>query len=461
MYRIELNRQSEIPIKRQIYQALKDRILDGSLRAGEALPSTRELAEHLDVSRHTVCEAYDMLITEGFVLSRQGAPTRVAEGLRIDRPPESASNNYEKGKTRYMVDFKTGWPDLRLIPRYLLQQLAHKAFEEMPLEQFGYSDPQGALELRAEISSWLFRSKGLNVDAGDIFITSGATHALHIIACLLSGRGNKIAVEDPCNAGILRTFLNAGCEIEPIPVDEKGLRAECLDGVSAGAVYTTPSHQFPLGPILPAGRRAELIRYARENGIYLIEDDYDSEFRYAGEPVAPLYAMDPRRVVYVGTFSKVLFPALRIGYVILPKELQPEWRELRMHADVQNPPFEQALLAELMRTRKFDRHLRRMRKLYGERRAALLAALEDAFGDGWRACGDAAGLHLAVEFKSMRFDEAFIKKCRENGIRVASVERHAIRKGKHSNKLLLGFGHLEPREIREGILLLRSVIQGT
>jgi len=459
MYRIELKRQSEIPIKRQIYQALKDRILDGSLRAGEALPSTRELAEQLNVSRHTVCEAYDMLITEGFALSREGAPTRVAEGLRIDKPPERISNYQGKNITRYRVDFKTGWPDLRHIPRYLLQQIAHKTFEEMPLERFGYASPQGTPELRAEISSWLFRSRSLNVDTEDIFITSGATHALHIIASLFYGRGNKIAIEDPCNRGILQTFLNAGCEIEPIPVDEKGIRVECLEGVSASAVYTTPSHQFPLGPILPAGRRAELIRHARENDIYLIEDDYDSEFRYAGEPVAPLYAMDPQRVVYVGTFSKVLFPAIRIGYVILPKELQPKWRELRMHTDVQNPPFEQAMLAEFMRTRKFDRHIRRMRKLHGERRAALLGALEEAFGDGWRACGDAAGLHLSVEFKAMRFDEAFIKRCKENGIRIASVEHYAIQKGMHINKLLLGFGHLEPREIREGVLILRSVMQ--
>ncbi len=460
MYSIEVKRQSEIPIKRQIYQALKDRILDGRLKAGEVLPSTRELAERITVSRHTVCEAYDMLITEGFVLSHQGAPTCVAEGLRIDKLSEEVQNAQEKNKTRYRVDFKTGWPDLRHVPRYLLRQITYKTFVQIPLEQFGYVSPQGAVELRSEISSWLFRSKGLNVDTDDIFITSGATHALHIIANLLLGRGKKIAIEDPCNRGILQIFLNAGYEAESIPVDEKGIQVGCLDGVSVSAIYTTPSHQFPLGSILPASRRAELIRHARETDIYLIEDDYDSEFRYAGEPVAPLYAMDPRRVVYVGTFSKVLFPAIRIGYVILPKELQPTWRELRMHMDVQNPPFEQAILAELMRTRKFDRHIRRMRKLYGERRTALLGALEKAFGDGWRACGDAAGLHLSVEFKDMLFDEAFIKRCKENGIRIASVERHAIQKGKHSNKLLLGFGHLEPREIWEGVLILRSVIQG-
>jgi GntR family transcriptional regulator/MocR family aminotransferase len=301
------------------------------------------------------------------------------------------------------------------------------------------------------------------VNAEDIFITSGATHALHIIANLLSdrGRGNIIAIEDPCNRNILQIFLNAGYEAEPIPVDDHGIQVELLNRMSINAVYITPSHQFPLGSILPASRRAELVRYSRENDIYLIEDDYDSEFRYTGEPIAPLYAMDPRRVIYVGTFSKVLFPAIRLGYVILPKDLQPKWRELRMHTDVQNPPFEQAILAELMRTRKFDYYLKRMRKLYGERRAVLLDALKDTFKDGWRACGDAAGLHLSVEFMTMRFNEAFIKKCKDNSIRIASVEQHAIQKGRHLSKLLLGFGHLEPREIREGISILHSVIQSS
>lgn len=459
MCNFSLQRQSEIPIKRQIYQTLRDQILNGRLKAGEVLPSTRELAERLNVSRNTVCEAYDMLITEGFVLSRQGAPTRVAEGLCINRQPEFVPNIQEKSETRYRADFRTGRPDLRHIPRHLWKQMMHKALEEMPLEQLGYGSPQGILKLRREISAWLFRSKGLNVDAGDIFITSGATHALYIIAKLLAVHDKKIAMEDPCNRGMLQTLLNAGCEVEPIPVDEKGIQVEYLDGIPAGAVYVTPSHQFPLGGILPAGRRAELIRFAGENGIYLIEDDYDSEFRYLGEPIVPLYAMEPRRVIYVGTFSKALFPAIRIGYVILPKQLQPKWRGLRTHLDVQNTPFEQVALAEFMRTRKFDRHLRNMRKLYGERRTILLQALKTSFGDTWRAWGDSAGLHLSVEFKTLRFDDLFIKKCKECGIRITSVEYHSIRKGRHLNKLVLGYGHLEPTEIQEGVSLLRSVIE--
>lgn len=459
MSNIRLQRPSEIPLKRQIYQTLREQILSGLLKAGEALPSTRELAERINVSRNTVCEAYDMLITEGYVISRQGAPTRVAEGLCLNRQPEFTPNTPAKVGPRYRADFQTGRPDLRHFPRHLWKQLLLKSFEEMPLEQFGYGSPQGILDLRGEISAWLLRSKGLNVDPGDIFITSGATHALYIIAKLLADNVHKIAIEDPCNKGILRSLLSAGCKIEPIPVDEKGIQVEYLAGMAVSAVYITPSHQFPLGGILPAGRRAELIRFAAENDIYLIEDDYDSEFRYQGEPIAPLYSMEPQKVIYVGTFSKVAFPAIRIGYVILPQQLHSKWRDLRTHLDIQNPPFEQRVLAEFLRTRKFDRHLRSMRKLYGGRRTVLLQALKASFGDTWRPWGDSAGLHLVVEFPGMRFDDRFIQKCGEFGIRIASVEEHSIRKGRHLNKLLLGYGHLEPAEIQEGVSLLHSFIK--
>lgn len=455
----QLDQQSEIPLKRQIYQALRDQILCGRLLAGEALPSTRELAAQIKVSRNTVCDAYDMLITEGFVLSHQGAITRVADNLTMDRLPDTTPKMSDQRKVHYLADFRTGLPDLKSFPKYLWQQMMHKAFEEMPADLLGYNGPQGLQILQQEISAWLFRSKGLHVDYRDIFITSGATHALHLIINLISVRGEKIAIEDPCNRGIYQIFLDAGCNLEPIPVDESGIKTEYLNGIHVSAIYVTPSHQFPLGSILPASRRTQLIRYARDNEAFLIEDDYDSEFRYSGDPIAPLYAMDPQRVIYVGTFSKVLFPAIRIGYTILPRQLQSRWCELRTHTDVQNTPFEQLTLAELLRTRKFDRHIRTMRKLYGERRLLLLKELKEVFGDNWRTWGDCSGLHLVIEFKNMIFNNAFLIKCNEMGIRITSVEYHSIQKGQHLNKLLLGYGHLTLEEIHEGVSLLYSVIQ--
>ncbi|WP_029192829.1 PLP-dependent aminotransferase family protein [Paenibacillus harenae] len=459
MWGIELRRQSEVSLKRQIYQVLRDRILNGRLKAGETLPSTRELAAELKVSRNTVNEAYEMLIVEGFVLSRQGAPTRIAEGLSLETNAELPLPGREAPAPAFLADFRTGQPDLQHFPRYLWQQILLKTFNEMPLTELGYSGPQGLPRLQEEIAAWLYRSKGLAVDAQDIFITAGATQALHLVAGLLYEEGKKILIEDPCNIGILQTFLHKGYPIAPIPVDAQGLRTEYLNGKETCAVYVTPSHQFPLGGILPAGRRAALIRFARENGIYIMEDDYDSEFRYYGEPVAPLYAMDPQQVIYIGTFSKVLFPALRVGYVILPGRLHQRWRSLRTHTDVQNPPFEQAALAEFLHTRKFDRHIGKMRKVYGERRQVLLAALKEYFGDTWRLWGDAAGLHLAVAFPGMRFDETFMRNSRQSGIRVTPVDHHSIRKGEHLNKLLLGYGHLEPDEIRKGISLLHRFMK--
>ncbi|GAB6152738.1 PLP-dependent aminotransferase family protein [Desulfosporosinus burensis] len=359
----------------------------------------------------------------------------------------------------FRADFKTGQPDLRYFPRYQWQQLFVKAFEKMPLNQLGYSGPEGLLSLREEIAAWLFRSKGLAVSSQDIFITAGATQALHLIADLLSTEGREMLIEDPCHIGMLRALQGKGYSMRPVPVDALGLQTEYLDGRGACAVYVTPSHQFPLGGILPAKRRAALIRFARENNLYIVEDDYDSEFRYCGAPVSPLYSMDPQRVIYVGTFSKVLFPALRIGYVVLPQQLHSQWRYLRIHADVQNPPFEQAALAEYLHTRKLDRHVQQMRRVYGQRRHVLLQTLDETFRKAWHPWGDAAGLHLALEFPGMRFDNEFAQRGRNYGIRVTPVEYHSIRKGKHLDKLLIGYGHLEPDEIRNGILLLHDFMK--
>ncbi len=458
MLGITLNRQSALPVKRQLYDALKIRITSGHLNAGQALPSTRELAQALNISRNTVCESYEMLLAEGFIISRQGAPTVVAGGLHVEKPSDVPPR--ESASIRvFAADFRTGSPDLNFLPKYLWQQTMRRALEELPLSNYGYSGPQGLPELRAEIADWLFRSRGLSIHPDDVFITVGATHALHVACDLLYEGDRTLLAEDPCHTGMLRTFLNKGCQVAPVPVDEQGMRTDFLpDDSSAFAVYVTPSHQFPLGGILPATRRAALICYAREKDLYVIEDDYDSEFRYGGEPVAPLYAMDPQRVIYVGTFSKTLFPALRIGFVLLPRFLQKRWLALRTHTDVQNPPFEQAALAMLLHDRKLDRHIQKMRKIYGQRRQALLSVLRSSFGSGWIPWGDAAGLHLAIQFPGMRFDDAFHKACLKHGVYVTPVERHCIQKGFHLDKLLLGYGHLTPEEIRHGVSLLVPLI---
>lgn len=460
MLGIVLQRDYEISLSRQIYQTLRERMVEGRVKAGEILPSTRDLAQQLAVSRNTVCEAYDMLLAEGYIISRQGAPSRVAAGLCIVR--ESGEKEYKKNQSHsiaLIADFKTGQPDLRCFPRALWNQYLKKSIDDMPLAQLGYTGPEGLLQLREAIADWLFRSRGVPVDAQNIFITTGATHALHLLADLLCTGDKGLIIEDPCHIGMLRVLIGKGYPVKAVPVDCRGILTDHLPDRGEAAIYVTPSHQFPLGGILPADRRAALIRYAREQGVYIIEDDYDSEFRYSGEPVAPLCSMDTERVIYVGTFSKIMFPALRIGYVILPRSLQEKWRYLRTHTDVQNPPVEQAALAGFISERRLDKHIHRMRKIYGERRKILLQGIHELFGDGWKPWGDAAGLHLALEFPNMKFDQSWIKKIRDLGIRIATVEKHCINKGMHTDKLLLGYGHLNTEEIRKGIQILSAALQ--
>lgn len=458
MLGILLERGSEIPLWRQIYQSLKTSITTGQLAAGDGLPSTRVLAKALAVSRNTVCDAYDLLIAEGYIHSRQGAPTRIADGLCM-KPAVKPRVPSKQAEYPVLVNFRTGQPELRLFPKTLWQQMLIKASGTLPLSAYGYSGPKGLPLLRSEIAAWLFRSRGLLIDPTDVFITAGATHALHLVSELLCTKTHTVIAEDPCHKGMLRIFQNKDCTVIPIAVDENGLQTDRLAASDpADIIYVTPSHQFPLGGILPASRRVELIQFARDRGIYVIEDDYDSEFRFAGETIAPLHALDPQRVLYIGTFSKTVFPALRIGYVILPRVLQKRWCALRTHMDVQNPTLEQAALAEFMASRKFDRHVQKMRKLYALRRSALTAALYDAFGDGFRIIGDSAGLHAAIDFPGMNFDDVFLNACRDVGVYVATVENYCIEKGRHVSKLLLGFGHLEPEEMMRGVCLLKSCL---
>lgn len=457
MWGIELQRQSEVSLSRQIYQAFREQISLSRLKQGEALPSTRELAKQLRVSRSTVCEAYEMLLSEGFIFSRQGAPTRVAAGLQLDLPTAGHSLDETPEDAPVTADFGTGRPDMKNFPVKLWGKFLCRANADMPVNDLNYTAPEGLTVLREEIVGWLLRSRGIKADPKDIFITAGATQALHLLAGLLSSGGGEILIEDPCHTGMRRALQGNGCPICPVPVDEKGLQTGFLEGKKACAVYVTPSHQFPLGGILPADRRTALIRFARENGAYIIEDDYDSEFRYCGAPVSPLYAMDRERVIYVGTFSKIVFPALRIGYVILPKELHAKWRHLRVYTDVQNPVLEQAALAGFLQTRKLDRHVQKMRRMYAQRREELLLALRQTFGDSWRAWGDASGLHIALAFPDRRFDSSFLDLSREKGLKVASVERYSIAKGVHQDKLLIGYGHLDADEICSGISLLYDI----
>lgn len=457
MWGIQLRYKNEVSLSRQIFVSLKQRILAGQIAQGEALPSTRELAKGLGVSRNTVCEAYDMLWTEGFIVTRQGAPSRVAEGLHITPDKAVFTHKTKKEQTPVLWDFKTGQPDLSIFPWQLWSQTVHNTANSLSVEQLTYSGPRGYSPLCEEIAHWLLRSRSMDVNPEDIFITSGATQALHLLVEILYKEGRPFALESPSHPGIRTVIQDKGYPLQWMPVDRQGADSSSLREKALSAVYVTPSHQFPLGGILPASRRAALIRLAIEKDFYVIEDDYDSEFRYSGSPVSPIYSMDSSHVIYVGTFSKALFPALRLGFAVLPKTLQEKWRHYRNFMDVQNPVLEQAALAEFLHTRKMDKHVQQMRRVYSEKRKVLLRSVADTFQNLVLPWGDASGLHVALQFSGMEFGEAFIHECRNTGIRIASVAQYCPMQDCHKDKLLLGYGHLSHAQIQEGIKALHDI----
>jgi GntR family transcriptional regulator/MocR family aminotransferase len=432
-------------------------IASGRFPGGEKMPSTRELALQLGISRNTVNEAYEMLLAEGYLVSRQGAPTRVAPNVALlTKGSLAAAAKNNAPKKIYTYDFITGRPDLSLFPRGKWLRHLSQASAALPQTGYGYCGQHGLPALRQEIAHLLYRSRGLLVDPADVFITAGATHALHI-ATKLGVFARGIAIEDPCHSGMLQVMRSNQVHVMPLPVDERGLQVDLLAGSRAGGIYITPSHQFPLGGILQADRRARLIDHARSMDAYIIEDDYDSEFRFTGEPLSPVHALDPQRVIYIGTFSKSVFPAIRIGYTMVPPALQEEWRQIRCHTDVQNTPFEQAALAAFLQSRDYDRHVGKMRRIYGNRRQALLKALQ-GWTTPWRTIGDASGIHLVVEVPGMVFTDDFVYEAAEQSMRIVPVRNHAIVNQSHQDKLLLGYGHLDEEVLAQGIQLLDKVI---
>lgn len=461
-----LSRESGENLSRQILDWFRGAILDGSLGSGETLPATRELARQLGVSRNTVCEAYELLAAEGYIDSSSGTKSRVAPGIPLPGAPEdcrrdasaAAATPEVRSRRRWTADFRTGRPDRSSIPRAEWRSALRRAVSRAADRDWLYGSPDGIIALRREIAAYLFRVRGMRVSPESVFVSAGATHALHVVALVLRNRGRSVAVEDPCHTGMARTLGGVGAAIVPVQADGSGMIVSALSGIDAGAAYVTPSHQFPLGGILPASRRTELILWARSRDAYIIEDDYDAEFRYSGPPVAPLWTLDPERTVYIGTFSKSLFPAIRIGYALVPGALRDDWRAARIHSDVQNPPFEQAALAELLANRTADRHVARMRRLYARRRTILLRAIDRRFGGRAEILGDAAGLHLAMRLRGCRIDEAAENSARERGIVIVGAERHALVPGRWTDTLILGYGHLSEPEIDRGIDLLADFL---
>jgi len=457
----------------QIYRQIRAVILDGRLRPGEALPSTRELASRLSVSRNTVCTAYDRLVAEGYLCARAGARTYVSDGIRTslgDRPRPAASavqprtvwaaqpEPLDMSIPDEAYDFRPGVPDSRGFPFATWRALLADTLRASTAMTTSYGDPAGHPELRQAIARHIGVSRAVRVAADDVLVTSGIQQALDLIGRVLIEPGDVVAVEDPGWLPARSLFQTLGAQVVGVRVDAEGLVVADLPA-RARMVYVSPSHQFPIGVAMSLPRRLDLLAWAERTGAVVVEDDYDSEFRYAGRPLEPLHSLDQSaRVVYVGSFSKTLLPSLRMGFCIPPPSLFPALRKAKYLLDWHTALPLQAALATFIDRGLLARHIRRMRRVYQDRRDRLYAALHRHFADVLDPLPSVAGLHLGARLLDQHVDDrAVVDRAAAAGVHLPPWSDFAMNRPV-SRGLLIGYGRIPADRIEDGLAVLRQCL---
>ena len=470
-FAIALDRESETPLRQQIYGEWRKGILAGRFRPGDRVPSTRELALALGVSRGTVSEAWEQLIAEGYFETAQGSGTFVCqelpENLQISKSkPLAASrtvtrldvklSRYGAGLNRDfrrprpapgVIAFLPGIPDCDHFPFPLWRRLLARHLRDATPAVFDYAEGSaGHQPLREEIAAYVARTRAVKCTSDQVIVVNGSQQALALCAQLLIEPSDRVAFENPGYQGARRIFEAHGARLLPCPIDPEGLAIDCLEE-AARLAYVTPSHQYPTGISMSLMRRFELLGWAREYGAAIIEDDYSSEYRYSGPPLPSLQGLaNGVPVLYIGTFSKVMFPGLRIGYLIVPRELAARFERAKWLADRHTPVLEQCALADFIGEGHLDRHIRRMRRLYGRRREVLIESLRRHFGDRVRIMGAEAGMHSMV-----RFDDGRVElRARLNGVHLVSSAGYYLAHPP-AKEFLMGFSAIGERAIREGV----------
>jgi GntR family transcriptional regulator / MocR family aminotransferase len=441
------------PLRAQLEDQLRDAVRGGRLGPGAALPSSRALARELGVSRGVVVEAYAQLAAEGYLVARQGAPTRVSEAAS----PGPAATPAAAGERPPRYDFRTGRPDISLFPRNAWLASLRRALRDAPDARLDYGDPRGAPELRGALARYLGRVRGVACDPERVVVTSGMAQGMALFARALTARGvRRIAMEDPSSAPGRGQLASNGLEIVPIPVDEDGLQTSHLEDGEVDAVMITPAHQFPLGVVLAPERRAALLDWAAHTGAVILEDDYDAEYRYDRQPVGAVQGLAPDLVAYAGSTSKTLAPGLRLGWLVVPERLLEPVTAAKESDDLGTPVVEQLALADFLERGQLDRHLRRTRSVYRARRDALVAALERLLPDCAPA-GVAAGLHLVVHLPAGTDEQAVLDAARSRGLGLAGISEHRVEPGPPA--LLLGYGRLPEPAIDAAVGVLADSLR--
>ncbi len=452
---LELDRGARDPLRAQLEEALRAAVRSGRLPAHARLPATRALASDLGVSRRLVVEAYAQLLAEGYLRARRGAGTFVADSAATTGAPAR-----EPTERPLRLDFFPGYPDLASFPRRAWLRVIRETLLEAPDRAFGYPDPRGAPELRQALAEHLRRVRGVVADPQRIVVCSGAAQAFGLLARALGGC--RMAVEDPGLPDHRAILAAQGASLLALAVDERGARVQELASIAAreghiDAVLVTPAHQSPIGVALAPERRAALLDWAGAQGRVVIEDDYDAEYRYDRAPLAALQGLAPDRVVYMGTVSKTLAPALRLGWLVLPERLLSAVAEEKRLADRGCPTLDQLALARMLQSGAYDRHLRQARRRYRARRDALAAAVARHL-PGARVTGLAAGLHAIVRLGRAVDGLSLLKAARRRSVGVyplgyAYMEVRAVHDG-----LVLGYANLVEPAIEEGIRRLAEAL---
>jgi GntR family transcriptional regulator / MocR family aminotransferase len=452
---VAIKKDGSRTLGRQIEEQLRSAIRTGVLAPGARVPSTRDLARQLQVSRRVVVDAYDQLAAEGYLALRQGARPRVSDAV-APAPPATDRRREPERPPRY--DFRPSVPDVSTFPRSKWLRSLREALAAIADAELGYGDPRGVEALRTALASYLGRVRGVVADPDQVVITSGYTQGLGLVCGALARLGaSKAAVEDPCNPEQRVIVDRAGLEPVSAGVDEEGLVVERL--ASASAVVVTPAHQHPTGALLSADRRASLLAWLREHDAVAIEDDYDAEYRYDRAAVGALQGLDPDRVVYAGSTSKTLAPALRLGWLVVPRSLLGPVVEAKLLGDLGSPRIDQLALAHFIARGELDRHLRRMRGRYRERRDTLIAALADAVPQA-TVRGIAAGLHVTVELPRSYDEPAIRDACEERRIALNTMSDYRAASNDAPPTLMLGYGQIPEPAIRPGINELADAIAG-
>jgi GntR family transcriptional regulator/MocR family aminotransferase len=455
----------------EIYRQIRRAILVGRLRPGDPLPPSRELARELAVSRMTVMVGYERLAGEGLVTSRLGAGTFVSELLGDERLPKRRRS---RGVLRPReiwdsiplatafdypaeFDFRTGIPDASLFPHKAWRRVVSRALRSQENTAGAYEHPAGHYGLRAAIARHLAISRGVRASAEDITITAGTQQALDVLARALLGPGEKVAVEDPGYQPPRRLFRALGLRVIGIPVDRSGLVVDALPH-DVRAVYVTPSHQYPLGVAMTPRRRQALLAWADRNNAAIIEDDYDSEFKFAERPLDSLQALDVKgRVIYVGSFSKTLLPALRLGFLIAPQSLQSAMHKAKFVSDWHTPTLAQTALAHLIEEGEFARHIRKANKVYRERHEMLANAITRDFSDHLELIPSNTGLHLAALARTASAEQltAVFQRAVDVGVVFQRLSSFGM-SGYAQAGVVLGYGAIATGQIQEGLRRLRK-----